>query len=404
MEFEKYVYSMIVLKIIYFLVTGYFIFCTLYVLLYSVAGLFYKSPVFKKATTYRKIAILVPAYKTDEVVEELVDNVLLQDYPNFDLIIIADSLTDDVLTRLKQKPVHVIPFHDENRTKALALNTIMAQLPDDYDIALILDADNLIPERDYLSRLNDIFESGVQAVQTHRTAKNTNTFLALLDAASEEINNQLFRRGHVALGLSSALIGSAMAFDYRLYREQMRTITASGEDKELEMKLLRLKNPVVYIEDMIVLDEKVQKSDSFVDQRARWIANQLMQAKNNAGEGFRQLFRGNIDFFDKALQHFLMPRLFLIVSVTVFSVIAMIFLHSAYLYVWLAIAVIVYLSILISIPGRMYTVRLLKAVSYLPKAVILMFLSLFKLKGATKKFVATEHASITCNSQTQIIQ
>jgi len=385
---------MIILKIIYYLVTGYFIFCSLYVLIYSVAGLFYKSPVFGKATTYRKIAILVPAYKTNEVIEELADNVLLQDYPNYDLIIIADCLRDDVLTRLKQKPVKVMPFHDDNRTKALALNTIISQIPDYYDIAFILDADNLIQGKDYLNRLNDIFETGVQAVQTHRTAKNTNTVLALLDAVSEEINNQLFRRGHAALKLSSALIGSAMAFDYRLYREQMHTITSSGEDKELEMKLLKMKIPVVYVDDMIVLDEKVQKSGSFVNQRARWIANQMMQAKNNAGEGFRQLFRGNIDFFDKAMQHFLLPRLFLIVSVTVFSALAMIFLHSMYLYVWLAIAVIVYFGILISIPKRMYTIRLLKSVLYLPIAVVLMILSVFKIKGATKKFIATDHASV----------
>ena len=389
---------MFILKILYFLVTGYFIFCALYLLVYSLAGLFYQNPVFEKALVHRKIAILVPAYKADEVIEELADNVLLQDYPNYDLIIIADGLRNDVLTRLEQKPLKLMPFHDEKRTKALALNTIMAQLPDDYDIVLILDADNLIQGKDYLSRLNDIFETGIQAVQTHRTAKNTNTVLALLDAVSEEINNHLFRRGHAALGLSSALIGSGMAFDYRLFREQMQSITASGEDKELEMKLLKMKVPVAYIDDMMVLDEKVQKSGSFVNQRARWIANQMMQAKNNVGEGFRQLFRGNVDFFDKLLQHFLLPRLFLIAAVTGLSALALIFLQAAYLYVWLTIALITYLGILLSIPKRLYTLRLLKSVSYLPKVVALMLLSLFKIKGATKKFVATEHAAVPYES------
>jgi len=362
--------------------------------MYSVAGLFYKNPVFKKAITFRKIAILVPAYKADEVIEELTDNVLLQDYPNYDLIVIADSLNDDVLTRLKQKPVRVMPFHDDNRTKALALNTIMSQLPDNYDIALVLDADNLIPDKDYLNRLNDIFEYEVQAVQTHRTAKNTNTVLALLDAASEEINNQIFRRGHAVLGLSAALCGSAMAFDYRSFREQMYHISSSGEDKELEIRLLKLRIPILYVDDMIVLDEKVQKAGSFVNQRARWIANQLMQAENNIGEGFRQLFRGNIDFFDKLLQHFLMPRIFLLASGTIFSGLAIIFQNGAYLYVWIAIAAVTYISILISIPRRMYTFSLLKSVFYLPKGVVLMCLSLFRLKGATKKFVVTEHYKI----------
>ena len=391
MHKKLYFISMILLKIIFFIVTGYYIFCALYILIYSVAGLFYKNPVFRRATTFRKIAVLVPAYKVNEVIEELVDNVLLQDYPNYDLVVIADSLNDDVLNRLKQKPVKVMPFQDDCRTKALALNTIISKLPDDYDIALILDADNLIPDRDFLNRLNDIFEYGVRAVQTHRTAKNTNTVLALLDATSEEINNQIFRRGHAVLGLSAALSGSAMSFDYRVFREQMSRISSSGEDKELEIKLLKMRIPIIYVDDMIVLDEKVQKADSFVNQRARWIANQLMQAKTNMGEGFKQLFRGNIDFFDKVLQHILIPRIFLLATVTFFFALAMIFLNGTYLYAWIAIAAVTYFSILISIPRRMYTLRLLKAVFYLPKGFVLMCWSLFRIKGATKKFVVTEH-------------
>ena len=383
------------IKILFFLVTGYYFFCALYVLIYSVAGLFYKSPVFKKATTFRKIAIFVPAYKADKVIEELIHNVLLQDYPHYDLIIIADSIADNVVNRLKQMPVKVMEFSDDNRTKALALNTIMAQLPDDYyDIALILDSDNLIKNKDYLHRLNEAFDSGLRVVQTHRTAKNINTPLALLDAISEEINNTLFRRGHVTVGLSSSLIGSAMAFDYALYKNHMKHISSSGEDKELEMHLLSDRIHIEYLDDLVVLDEKTQHANAFVTQRARWIANQIMQARSNIDKGFIHLFQGNFDFFDKVMQHFLLPRIFLLASVFVFTVLAMIFLYGTYLYMWLIIAVVVFCSILLSIPKRMYTFRLLKVILYLPKAVILMSLSLFKIKGATKKFVATEHATV----------
>ena len=385
---------MIALQIIFFLVTGYYLFCGLYVFVFSFAGLFYKNPLYGKANSVRKIAVLVPAYRADMVIEDLVDNVLLQDYPNFDLIVIADSLSDEVMQRLTRKPIKLMPFSDDNRTKALAVNTIIRQLPDDYQIAFILDADNLIPDRHYLKRLNDMFESGVQAVQTHRSAKNTNTVLALLDAVSEEINHQIFRRGHAALRLSSALTGSAMAFDYRLYREQMNDIHSSGEDKDLEMKLLLKKIPIVYHDGMIVLDEKTQYAGSFIKQRARWIASQLKQVRNNFGILSQHIFSRNVNFFDKVLQQFLLPRILLIASVFVFSALAMIFLSDAYRYAWMMIIVITYSGILIGIPKRLYTIELLKAVVYLPKAVVLMILSLFRMKGAAKKFVATEHIAL----------
>ena len=385
----------IVLKILFWFITGYYIFCSLYVFIFSIAGLFYKNPVFKKALIHRKIAILVPAYKADKVIEDLAQNVLSQDYPHYELIIIADSIADSVVDRLKQLPVKVMEFTSDNRTKALALNTIMAQLPDDYyDIALVLDSDNLLQNRDYLYRLNDAFDAGLRFVQTHRTAKNINTQLAVLDAVSEEINNTLFRRGHAAIGLSSSLIGSAMAFDYHLFKEQMKHITSTGEDKELEMQLLKNGFRIEYLDDLVVLDEKTQHSKSFITQRARWIANQIMQARENLGEGFVQLFRGNFDFFDKVMQHLMVPRIILLASVFFLSFLSVIFLNGTYLYVWLAIVSIVSISLLLSIPKRFYTVRLLKAVVFLPKVVILMFLSLFKMKGATKKFNATEHVAV----------
>ena len=71
-------------------------------------------------------------------------------------------------------------------------------------------------------------------------AKNLDTPLARLDALSEAVNNHVFRRGHAALGLSAALIGSGMAFDYALFAELMAQAEAvGGFDKELELTLTR---------------------------------------------------------------------------------------------------------------------------------------------------------------------
>jgi hypothetical protein len=56
--------------------------------------------------------------------------------------------------------------------------------------------------------------------------KNTNNSWAILDAISEEINNNIFRKGHRVLGLSSAIIGSGMAFRYNYFKTLMSTVTA----------------------------------------------------------------------------------------------------------------------------------------------------------------------------------
>jgi hypothetical protein len=50
-------------------------------------------------------------------------------------------------------------------------------------------------------------------------------------------------------------------------------------------------------------------------------------------------------------------------------------------------------AFLLSIPSKFYNKQTFKALLTLPKAFISMFLSLFKLKGANKKFIHTQHGA-----------
>lgn len=184
------------------------------------------------------------------------------------MTVIADRLKPETLAGLRRLPLTVIVVMFENSSKAKALTAATDQLgPGAADVVTILDADNLVGP-DFIARLNEAFDTGMVAVQAHRTAKNRDSDTAVLDAASEEINNSIFRRGHVALGLSSALIGSGMAFAYDWFRDNIRKCRTSGEDKELEALLLRQRIYIDYLDDLMVLDEKVQGEGAYYNQRA----------------------------------------------------------------------------------------------------------------------------------------
>jgi hypothetical protein len=49
----------------------------------------------------------------------------------------------------------------------------------------------------------------------------------MLDAMSEEINNNIYSKGHLYCGLSSRLVGSGMAFS-SIIQEYMKNIDAVG--------------------------------------------------------------------------------------------------------------------------------------------------------------------------------
>ena len=232
----------------------------------------------KNMDKIKRIAILIPAYKEDLVIMECIQSCMNQDYPadKYEVVAISDRMKDETNEVLSKLPIRLIKVYFQNSTKAKALNYAMEQLGDDYDTAIVLDADNIIYP-DFLQKINDAFsEPKVQIVQAHRMAKNLNTNLSILDAVSEEINNSIFRLGHANVGLSAALIGSGMAFDYTLFKKIMLSIDAvGGFDRALELSLIKEGKRIYYLSDVDVLDEKVQSHANFSNQRRRWLSAQI---------------------------------------------------------------------------------------------------------------------------------
>ena len=374
---------------------------TLYIFIFSFAGLFYKQPVYKEAEKLRKIAVLIPGYKEDEVIVDVAASALKLDYPKefFDVIVIADSFQPETLNTLKSLYIKVIEVSFEKSTKAKALNSAMAHLTEAYEIAVILDADNLMA-KDFLTKINAAYETGFTAIQGHRTAKNINNSWAMLDAISEEINNNIFRKGHRVLGLSSAIIGSGMAFNYDYFKSLMSTATAvGGFDKEIELKILKAGHKIAYLDDAVVFDEKVQKADVFGNQRRRWLSAQIHYFRQDFFNAVKHLLlKGNVDYFDKAIQFIQPPRILLLGSVilggTAFLVANYLFNNSvSFSTAWVIIAVACFLSFLFSIPKIFYNTQTLRAMLSLPKGMLMMLLSLLKIRGANKKFIHTKHTA-----------
>jgi cellulose synthase/poly-beta-1,6-N-acetylglucosamine synthase-like glycosyltransferase len=389
-----------VVEIIFFSYLG---MATVYIASFSIASLFARKRKPLEAKRLRKFAVLIPGYKEDNVIVDVARDALEQDYPRelFEVIVIADSFKPETLEALKALPIRVVEVVFEISKKSKALNRCMEVIGDDYEIAMILDADNIMAH-DVLAKINQAFDQGFLAVQGHRMAKNTNTYYAVLDAISEEINNNIFRRGHRVLGLSSALIGSGMGIDYALFKKTMATVDSVGEDKEVELKLLKQGYKIEYLHDARIFDEKTSKSDVFINQRRRWIAAQFEYFKNYFFNGLYHLLRyGNIDYFDKVMQMVQPPRilltgiLFIILSTSfLIEILGLNAIQSLFLFnykIWLVMFLVAVVMLLIATPGKFYNMKLLKALFYIPHGFILMLTSLMRIKGASKKFIHTTH-------------
>ncbi len=365
----------------------------LYLFVYSMASLRHFRLQSSDVKEYKRFAILVPAYGEDVVIRECVDSCLEQDYPEdkFDIVVISDHMKPETNAALARLPIRLIEVTFENSTKSKSLNAAMAAIGDDYDVALVLDADNVIPYN-YLKDVNDLFANPkVEIVQTHRIAKNLNNDMAFLDAISEEINNSIFRLGHACLGFSAGLIGSGMAFLYPLFRDTMAGIKAvGGFDRELELTLLLQGKRFYYLPETYVFDEKVQNTNDFSSQRRRWLSAQWYYCKTFAKFAGRAILKRNWDFCDKLFQQFAIPRLLLLGFTGIIALAVTIVKFSMSLKWWF-ILIILGITLVAAVPKRYCTSRLAATLTSLPYTFYLMFLNLFKLRGANKSFIHTKH-------------
>jgi hypothetical protein len=328
------------------------------------------------------------------VIVSTAQRALAQHYPTdrFDVAVIADGLQPETLAALRALPIRVVEVRFERSTKAKALRAALATLPAGrYETAVVLDADNVMAP-DALARLDDA-RSRYRVVQGQRVAKNLDAPLARLDAISEGVNNHVFRQGHAALGLSAALIGSGMAFEYGLFRELMAQAEAvGGFDKELELALTRRRIRIGYAPAAVVYDEKVARPEVFVRQRRRWLSAQFHYARRHAGPALAALLRhGALDYADKALQMALPPRAMLLAAVPLLTAVAAV--AGAPVAPWLGLAGALALAIGLSLPAPLRR-GLAGDLLHLPKALGLMLLAFGTSRGANRRFLHTPHAAV----------
>lgn len=374
---------------------SFFLLNTVYVFVLAIAGHFYNPIALVAGQPFNRIAVFIPSYKEDSVIVHTATELIKVDYPKsqFDVIVIADSLKAETLEQLKKTKAIVIPVSFEKSMKSRSLNFAFNAIDQPYEIAIIADADNILAPG-FLKDINSLYNQGYRVIQAQRVAKNLSTPMAVLDGLSEAINNHLFRQGANALGLSSALIGSGMAFPFSLIKEELSKIDSAVEDKALQVALVEKGHKITYQKGTLVFDEKVDSPEAYKNQRRRWIAGQYDTLRKNFFKSFKLLLKGNINYFNIAVCQNIFPsRINSIIALVLLSIVFS-FIYSQNLYVisrWWGITFFYFLALALATPRYYYSIKLVKALSLMPVVIIKTIQAIFLSRNANKTFIHTEH-------------
>ncbi len=359
----------------------------------------FKEEVAKPEMTY---GCIITVYKNLDISIPLIKSLLNQEYPNLEIVAIADQCKVVKLPQelIEESRLKIIYPEKSLNSKVRAIDLGLQHISNKANTIVVFDPDNLVPNN-FFKQLNTYFLAGYNAVQGRRVAKNLDTTMANLDAAGEFYKNYVDREMPFRLGSSATISGSGMAIKRSIFESYMQSPEIQsnfhgvilGEDKILHNHIVNQGHTIAYAWEAIIYDEKVEDAHQVERQRTRWI-NTYFQ---NTGAALKMLMNGLMRFsWNKVLFGLISisPPLFILMFAAFFMALINVFINP-----WVTASLV--LAVFIFSVNFLLTLSLSKAPSSVSKSMLLvpMFIfaqikSLLGLKKSKNDFLVTESKKV----------
>lgn len=106
-----------------------------------------------------KISLIIPIYNSEIYLNELLSNVLKQEYKNYEIIIIDDGSTDkgiDIIKKFQKKSNIIKYFYQTNKGPGVARKNGFNKATG--DLLFFIDSDDLLPNNQVLKKISQTYE------------------------------------------------------------------------------------------------------------------------------------------------------------------------------------------------------------------------------------------------------
>jgi poly-beta-1,6 N-acetyl-D-glucosamine synthase len=219
-----------------------------------------------------KVSIIVPAYNEEVNAVKTIQNLLLQDYPEYEIIFVDDGSKDDTYNKVAAAFVNnrsVKVFTKTNGGKATALNFGIEHSSG--EILVCIDADTqLMP--DAVSKMVKYFTNDkVGAVAGNVKVGNRKNMLTQWQSIEYTTAQNFDRRAFDYINAITVIPGAIGAFRKSALRQAGGFTTDTlAEDCDLTIRLLRTGYIVRNCTDAIAVTEAPESLQQFMKQRFRW--------------------------------------------------------------------------------------------------------------------------------------
>jgi len=224
---------------------------------------FIRAKRYPEAKTLHKYAILIPCRNEDDVISDSINKIQTTlTYPrsHYDIFVVAHNCTDQTAIVAEKAGAKVIVYNNnQERTKGYALKhsfaEIIKQFNTEYEAFIIFDADTE-PHPNYLTKMNNAFDSGTKYATCYLNAKNY----------TESISSSIWSLWYIRdsrfvcnlrsrINFSNIYGGHGMLIATEEIIEHGYDSVSIVEDAEYSMKIALRKQRVEYVSEAMVYDE-----------------------------------------------------------------------------------------------------------------------------------------------------
>ncbi len=253
-----------------------------YKTIYFFIGIFFTRK-FKPAKNKHKYGIVIAARNEEKVIGNLLDSIGKQDYPKelLTVFVVADNCDDKTASIARNHgAVCYERFDDTRKTKGYALEYLFDRIEEDYgrnsfEGYFVFDADNLLKEN-YISKMNDAFDSGKKIVTSYRHSKNfSENWISAVYAIHWLRSIRTGHRARSVLHLATNIQGTGFLFPNEIVKNGWH-YTSLTEDRALTVDATSYGVEITYQDEAIFYDEQPTNLNVVLRQRLRWSKGHLL--------------------------------------------------------------------------------------------------------------------------------
>ncbi len=265
--------------------------------IFVAVGLF-TTKVFPKTDRVHKYAILIPARNEETVIGNLLDSIDEQDYPaeQLTVFVVADNCDDKTAEIARSKgAVCYERFDNEHRTKGYALQFLFENIERDYKIDsfegyFIFDSDNLL-KGDYISRMNEAFDSGEKIITSYRNTKNFDDSIISSSYALHWMrSSRTEHRARSVMKIPTRIQGTGYLFASEIVANGWK-YTSFTEDRAFSADAIINGYNISYCDAAEFYDEQPSNLKIAMRQRIRWAKGHLQAFVELGGKLFGNIFK-----------------------------------------------------------------------------------------------------------------